>query len=299
MKRAKKKPERGTKIKILSWALGIFVLSFLLIFMIGSNRSKNGLETDRGQKINVLITGMDNDGLRTDFLMAASLDTKEKKVNALLIPANTKMYVGGKYQKISAAHALFQNGRAKGINGTIEAVSRLSAIPFNCYVEFSQSDFSKLIDSLGGVEFDITEDLKYTDPTQDLKIDIKKGHHLLDGEDAQKLFRYESYKSGKGERNITQKKLLEALVNQKFSPKYIQKAADFAKNSDIETNLKVKDIISYSNILLGVNRDDINFFICPGKSEGDYWIADTEALGEMITDVFGYDAQGITTDKIK
>ena len=63
--------------------------------------------------------------------------------------------------------------------------------------------------------------------------------------------------------------------------------------------MKVKDIISYSNILLGVNRDDINFFICPGKSEGDYWIADTEALGEMITDVFGYDAQGITTDKIK
>lgn len=297
MKRAKKKPEKGSKARILLYALFIFIVSFLLVFMIGTKKNKP--EVNRGQKINVLITGMDNDGLRTDFLMAASLDTEKKKVNAILIPENTKMYVGGKYQKISAAHALFQNGRAKGIKGTIDAVVRLSAIPFNCYVEFSQNDFSELIDALGGVEFDVAEDLKYIDPVQDLKINIKKGHHIFDGEDALKLLRYESYKSGKSERSVVQKKFLEALVQQKFSPKFIQKAAEFAKNADIDTNLSVKDIINYSNILLGISRDDINFFICPGKSEDDYWIADTAELGKIITDVFGYDAQGITTDKIK
>lgn len=297
MKRAKKKPEKGSKARILLYALFIFIVSFLFVFMIGTKKNKP--EVNRGQKINVLITGMDNDGLRTDFLMAASLDTEKKKVNALLIPENTKMYVGGKYQKISAAHALFQNGRAKGIKGTIDAVVRLSAIPFNCYVEFSQNDFSELIDAFGGVEFDVAEDLKYIDPVQDLKINIKKGHHIFDGEDALKLLRYESYKSGKSERSVVQKKFLEALVQQKFSPKFIQKAAEFAKNADIDTNLSVKDIINYSNILLGISRDDINFFICPGKSEDDYWIADTAELGKIITDVFGYDAQGITTDKIK
>ena len=297
MKRAKKKPEKGSKARILLYALFIFIVSFLFVFMIGTKKNKP--EVNRGQKINVLITGMDNDGLRTDFLMAASLDTEKKKVNALLIPENTKMYVGGKYQKISAAHALFQNGRAKGIKGTIDAVVRLSAIPFNCYVEFSQNDFSELIDALGGVEFDVAEDLKYIDPVQDLKINIKKGHHIFDGEDALKLLRYESYKSGKSERSVVQKKFLEALVQQKFSPKFIQKAAEFAKNANIDTNLSVKDIINYSNILLGISRDDINFFICPGKSEDDYWIADTAELGKIITDVFGYDAQGITTDKIK
>ena len=297
MKRAKKKPEKGSKARILLYALFIFIVSFLFVFMIGTKKNKP--EVNRGQKINVLITGMDNDGLRTDFMMAASLDTEKKKVNALLIPENTKMYVGGKYQKISAAHALFQNGRAKGIKGTIDAVVRLSAIPFNCYVEFSQNDFSELIDALGGVEFDVAEDLKYIDPVQDLKINIKKGHHIFDGEDALKLLRYESYKSGKSERSVVQKKFLEALVQQKFSPKFIQKAAEFAKNADIDTNLSVKDIINYSNILLGISRDDINFFICPGKSEDDYWIADTAELGKIITDVFGYDAQGITTDKIK
>lgn len=299
MKRAKKKPEKGFKIRILTGALFIFIISFAVIFIIGTKSGTKTEDIKTGQKINVLAVGMDNDGLRTDFLMAASLDTKDKKVNVLLIPENTKMYVGGKYQKISAAHAIFKDGKGNGINGTIEAVSRMSAIPFNYYVEFSQSDFSDFTDALGGIEFDVSEDMKYSDPTQNLEIDIKKGHHLLDGAEASKLLRYASYEDGKSQRSVTQKKFFEALIEQKFSPRYIKKAAEFFEKSDIETNLKAKDIISCSNALLGVSRDDIKIFICPGTSDGEYWIADTQALGEIITDVFGYDAQNITTDKMK
>ena len=80
---------------------------------------------------------------------------KKRLMRADNLPRIRKCMSAGNIRKFQRRTHLFQNGRAKGINGNIEAVSRLSAIPFNRYVEFSQSDFSKLIDSLGGVEFDI------------------------------------------------------------------------------------------------------------------------------------------------
>ena len=56
-------------------------------------------------KINVLLMGVDVDGLRTDAIMLASFDTETKEVNMLSIPRDTKMYIGNRYQKINAAHA--------------------------------------------------------------------------------------------------------------------------------------------------------------------------------------------------
>ena len=42
-------------------------------------------------KINVLLMGVDVDGLRTDAIMLASFDTETKEVNMLSIPRDTKM----------------------------------------------------------------------------------------------------------------------------------------------------------------------------------------------------------------
>ena len=52
-------------------------------------------------KINVLLMGVDVDGLRTDAIMLASFDTETKEVNMLSIPRDTKMYIGNRYQKLT------------------------------------------------------------------------------------------------------------------------------------------------------------------------------------------------------
>ena len=117
-------------------------------------------------KANVLLLGVDKDGLRTDTIIIASYDLDKNAVNMLSIPRDTRMYIGRQYQKINAAHALSQNGKMKGPQGTIEAVNRLTGIPINYYVEFSCEAFRNTIDALGGVEIDVPRRMKYSDGIQ-------------------------------------------------------------------------------------------------------------------------------------
>ena len=89
-------------------------------------------------RINVLLLGVDVEGLRTDAIMVASYDIKENNIDILSIPRDTRMYIGSTYQKINAAHAIGgMTGKIAGAEGTIEAVTRLTAIPIHYYIEFS------------------------------------------------------------------------------------------------------------------------------------------------------------------
>lgn len=57
-------------------------------------------------KINVLLMGTDVDGYRTDSIILASFDTKTRDVKLMNIPRDLKIFVGNRYQKINAAHAI-------------------------------------------------------------------------------------------------------------------------------------------------------------------------------------------------
>ena len=52
--------------------------------------------------------------------------------------------------------------------------------------------FEQAIDAIGGVEMDVPYDLQYSDPYQDLEIDIKAGERVLDGEHALQFVRFRS-----------------------------------------------------------------------------------------------------------
>lgn len=298
MKRARKKTKRlfAVNCKVLMGALFIFIAAFVVIFLAGTHSVKNKAETGtaNGQKINLLITGFDSDGVRTDLILVASFDTAKMSAEVLLIPENTRMYVGGRYQKISAAHAISENGKQKGVGGTVDAINRLTGIPLNYYAEFSTEDFAALIDAVGGIEFDVERDMKYQDPVQNLKIDLKKGYQTLTGKEACDLLRFVSYDDGEEERSALQAEFFAEFVTQKLKPKYIGSLAELFGKLDISTNLTADDVIKYANLLLSVKSGDITIHLCPGKSEKEnvrYWIPDMEALGRLVRDVFDNDAE--------
>ena len=309
MKRAKKslKKERKIHYKIFFCSLFIFIAAFFTVIFIsglfgGNGSEKNPLNDVQNQRINLLITGLDQDGLRTDLILIASYNTSSKKTDILLIPENTRMYVGGRYQKISAAHAIYKNGKPKGISGTIEALNRLTAIPLNYYMEFSEDAFRQIIDAFGGVDFNVPRNMKYSDPLQDLYINLKKGRQNLDGNKSCQLLKFASYEGGVQERTLTQKNFFEELARQKLNPEYISMLPGLYSELDIKTNLNTEDIIKYSNIILGLCGDDINFCTLPGYQEQNsvtYWIPDMDALKNIIKNTFGYDPVNITTDKTR
>lgn len=273
-------------------------------------------------KINVLLMGVDVEGLRTDAIMVASYDTDKNEVNMLSIPRDTRMYVGTKYQKINAAHAIGgMTGKIAGPEGTIEAVTRLTGIPINYYVEFSFDAVANVIDTLGPITFEIPDlyndgvGMVYDDPVQDLHINLKPGVQELNGQQVVQLLRYrkgnkkadgtrDSYLDGDRGRMDVQQQFLKALVDQKLNASLIMKIPALFKqmSSDLKTNLTLPDVIKYSKYLNNFSSTGIHTHTLPGHDSGDeyaesFWICDLDETRELVETVFGYDASKITIDK--
>jgi LCP family protein required for cell wall assembly len=252
-------------------------------------------------KINVLLLGVDLEGYRTDTIIVASYDLDNGTVNMLSIPRDTRMYIGSRYQKINAAHALSQAGGIKGPQGSIEAVTRLTGIPINYYVEFNFSTFRDVIDALGGVDFDVPRDMNYEDPVQDLYIHLQKGQQHLDGDKAEQLVRFRRYPEGDIARVKMQQEFLKALAEQKLNASIIEKIPDLFKTfqENIKTNFTLIDVMKYLPNLSDLSAENISMYQVPGNYNdtdygASYWIADMTKLKQLVSETFGYSATNAT-----
>ena len=276
-------------------------------------------------KINVLLMGVDVDCLRTDAIMLASFDTETKEVNMLSIPRDTKMYIGNRYQKINAAHAFVdESGEIGGATATCEAVTRITGIPINYYVDFSFDAVAHVIDELGPIEFTIPDlygdgvGMVYDDPVQSLHINLPPGDYQLNGQQAVWLMRYrhgnvdpstgvfKGYVNGDSDRVEMQQKFLKAVVDQKVNASLILKIPSIFKDisSEIKTNFTVSEVIKYSKYLADFSSVNIHSYSLPGEyssdsANGDVWIPNMDEIRTMVQDVFGYPADNITTDNPK
>lgn len=253
-------------------------------------------------KANVLLLGVDQDGLRTDTIIVASYDFDNSKINMLSIPRDTRMYIGKSWQKINGAYSLSKNGKKNGVQGTIEAVTRLTGIPINYYVVFSCEAFRNTIDALGGVEFDVPQRMYYQDPAQDLYINLKPGLQLLDGDKAEQLIRFRKYPGGDIDRVNMQQKFIKALAEQKLNFSIIGRLSEIFQvlKNDIKTNFTVQEVGKYLPNLKELTSEDITMYQLPGDFSGEeytasYWLADMTELKTLIETVFGYDATNIMT----
>ena len=318
--------------QVLGISLAVIIAVAAVCMGIDFSGSNNEEEVDNTStveaadgKINVLLMGVDVDGLRTDAIMLASFDTETKEVNMLSIPRDTKMYIGNRYQKINAAHAFVdESGEIGGATATCEAVTRITGIPINYYVDFSFDAVAHVIDELGPIEFTIPDlygdgvGMVYDDPVQSLHINLPPGDYQLNGQQAVWLMRYrhgnvdpstgvfKGYVNGDSDRVEMQQKFLKAVVDQKVNASLILKIPSIFKDisSEIKTNFTVSEVIKYSKYLADFSSVNIHSYSLPGEyssdsANGDVWIPNMDEIRTMVQDVFGYPADNITTDNPK
>lgn len=312
-KQTQKKKKHRQKLLILAASLTTLLLSFVIVmgmsgFFQDSSADNEEITEEQVEpvdkstgKINILILGVDKDGLRTDTMIVASYDLDAEKVKLLSIPRDTRMYVGSRYQKINAAHAITKSGKIKGPQGSIEAVTRLTAIPINYYVEFSFDAFKKAIDALGGIDFYVPRDMNYEDPVQDLYIHLKEGQQHLDGDKAEQLVRFRRYPEGDIARVQMQQEFLKAVAEQKLNSSIITKLPDLftVLKDEINTNFTLLDMTKYGANLMDLKAENVTMYQLPGEFGGaeydaSYWIADMPEVRTLVQDEFGYDAEKAT-----
>jgi polyisoprenyl-teichoic acid--peptidoglycan teichoic acid transferase len=139
------------------------------------------------EPVNVLILGVDErsgDQGRSDTMLLARFDAGQ--VRMLSIPRDTMVAIPGhgSEDKINSAYTYGGPELAK------QTVSGLLGMPVQYYVKVNMAGFQKLVDLIGGVDFNVPKAMKYDDPTDGLHIDLQPGLQHLNGEKAEELVRF-------------------------------------------------------------------------------------------------------------
>jgi len=251
------------------------------------------------EKCNILIMGTDKEGLRTDVMMLAQIDPNAGTAVVMSIPRDTRVKYNGGYHKINEVHALgMRKGEHGGSEASIQMVRTLTGMPIHHFVKVNFTAFRDSIDALGGVDFEVPQRMKYTDPYQDLYIDLQPGMQHLDGDKAEQLVRFRRYKNGDLDRIKVQQDFLHALADQKLKFKYIGKIDDVYSIivDNMESSMSPSNFVDCGRRLLAIGKDNIVTVTMPCTPQDiggiSYVIVDEDALQETVETSFGYDEDG-------
>ena len=226
----------------------------------------------------VLILGVseDIDAELTDTIMLAGYNPETQKAFLVSIPRDTFVGNNKLFAKTSdKINAKYQ----KGVNETISTIENLSGIKIDNHIVIKTSMLTKIVDLIGGVEFDVPIDMKYDDLTQDLHINLKKGKQTINGDKAEQLLRFRhnnngtSYPSSYGDNDFgrmkTTREFLKATAKQTLNVKNIPKIKNIinAVSDNLITDLSKDDMIAYSVKLAIFDTNNLKTEVIPGNSK--------------------------------
>lgn len=214
---------------------------------------------------NILICGTDGDGLRTDTIMLAHLDVNEHTVALLSIPRDTPVQTGSGLMKINS---VYNGGKQDGMQRLCTRLNSLLGFPVDGYVLVDLEAFQQTVELVGGVEFDVPQDMHYDDDSQNLHIHLTKGPQRLNAEQAMGLVRYrKGYASQDIQRTQVQQQFLRALAKQCLSVASLTKLKEFADifSAYVLTDLSVGNMLWFGTELMQCDFDRMQTFTAEGE----------------------------------
>lgn len=246
--------------------------------------NKENLQPIGDKPFNVLILGKDTEDFetagRTDTIMVANIDPKEKKVYLTSIPRDTLVEIKGKKNKINAAYPLGNVDLAKS---TIE---ELLDIEISRFFVLNWQGFESIVDLLGGVWIDVEKPMYYK--ASNIEVDLKPGRQKLNGNKALGYVRYRSDKMGDLGRIPRQQKFIFALIDSAKKaqnvvklPGMIDSAAD-----NMRTNASISELLWLSKLFWGFDKKDMTTAILPGQgrmiNKISYFVVDKEKMFSIV-----------------
>ena len=138
----------------------------------------------------VLILGRDTGGGgNTDTMLLASYDVTNQKANVMSIPRDTMVNVNWDVKKINSVYNM-NGGGEKGIKALYKEISQLVGFEPDYQVILEWEAVGKIVDAIGGVDFDVPYPMDYHDPAQNLVIEQAPGLRHLSGDDAMQVIRW-------------------------------------------------------------------------------------------------------------
>lgn len=290
------------------------------------NEGALALPVTAGRKDGVftfLLVGTDRASNSTDTIMVVSFDTKNHTIDCVNIPRDTLINISWPTtpKKINAAYpgyfntyngnparyADYDSPEAYGVYGLREHVRKLLGFYVDYYVVVDIQAVEDVVDTIGGVEFDVPEDMIYYDPAQGLAIEIWAGRQVLSGEDAVKLCRFRNtYAAGDLKRIEVQQSFLKAMARQLISAKSIPHLAELLEivEREVDTDLEVANVAWLVRQFLSCSMDDITFQTAPlaagstGINDVSFIGVDVDAWLEMVNSALSPFTEDVTLENM-
>ena len=215
-----------------------------------------------------LLVGRDVASNSTDTIIVARLDSKKHSIDCVSIPRDTLINIGWATtpKKINAVYPGWVNSGANGIDGVKTYIRALLGFDVDCYAVVNIQAMEQAVDCIGGVWFDVPQDMHYWDVAQDLSIYISKGYQRLNGADAVKVCRFrDGYAGGDLDRINVQQEFLKALASQMLSLGNIPNLGTLVNilAENLDTDLTSANIAWFARQFLSCKMEDIHFHTMP------------------------------------
>ncbi len=241
-------------------------------------------------KINILVLGVDErsgDVGRSDTMFVVTVDSATNEAALLSVPRDTRVKIPGYgWDKINHAYAL---GREKLSQRSVED---LLGIPVDYHVIIDFAAFAKIVDAVGGVDINVEKRMYYSDPYDNLVIDLKPGLQHMDGKAAIQYVRYRGEDGDIG-RIERQQKFVRAMLERVTSPAIVTRVPAIISevSAAVRTNMTTGEMLNMAKLLNDAHKKELKSDMVPGRPayirDISYWLPDIVALREHIAHIQG------------
>ncbi len=329
-KKKKKKGKAGKVILIILLCLVVLLAAayvYIEYFMDEPDSNKDGITNNDEPPVNtvdgrkpgvytILVAGVDVVSNNTDTIMVGQLDTVNHTLNVVSIPRDTLTNIKHEVKKANSAYhyaEYYSKVESSDYYGCDpiekmreELIKSFLGFDVDGYILVNMEAAEKVVDAIGGVEFDVPTGMNYDDPTQDLHIHISEGRQTLNGEQFVQLMRFRSgYAGGDIQRIDMQHELLMAVASQMISLKNIPNLSEVISivSDNMQTSLSSENMLYYAKEFLKLDSENIKFYTMPGDTSGSvfgssYVFCDIDAWLKMVNDYLNPWEALVTTQNV-
>lgn len=225
--------------------------------------------------VNILVLGADVSfgATRTDTIKLMRVDFVNKRISSISIPRDTWVELpNGNHGRINSAHSMGGNDRNLSIGYARSTVQNFLSdcyqqpVPVDYVVRIQTERFVSLVDALGGIDLDVEKRMKYSDPSQNLFIDLQPGMQHLSGYQTMCYVRFRNDRDGDYGRIKRQDQFIRTLASKLQNANRWDQVKSLGPLMEMvycEPTIEVNDVLGIKKLINEVGMDGIEALTIP------------------------------------
>lgn len=232
---------------------------------------------------NFLVIAKDKSGMLTDTMMVVSFDVPNEAISVLQLPRDTSVNYNDNLRKLNSVYGSGYKSKkgsekekvTEGIKTLNTVIVQNFGIVIDRYVIIDIEGFREIVDTIGGVDVYVQEDMVYKDDYQNLDINLKKGMNHLDGKKAEQFVRFrKGYINQDLGRIDAQKIFMAAFLDKLFSKSSIIKIPELIGHfmEYVTTDVTLQEATYLGTRLLDMGMSGITMHTLQGTAGSNTYV---------------------------